>query len=177
VGWWSLLYKLSLIDMARAMPKMVVYAQNASAAETLAQARVWFDTMVITHISPIAVKKIAWHRAAGHIVVVISASTQFAVGPVAEYLGLDYVCTQLAVEDDRLTGRIIEPACYGHGKVYWAERFAARQQSRLNDCYFYTDSLSDGPLLERVGWPIAVNPDPRLRRLAAKRGWRVTKFY
>ena len=47
----------------------------------------------------------------------------------------------------------------------------------LDASYFYTDSISDLPLLERVAHPVAVNPDPRLWRLAARRGWKVVKFY
>jgi phosphoserine phosphatase len=47
----------------------------------------------------------------------------------------------------------------------------------LSASYFYTDSISDLPLLERVGHPVAVNPDPRLARLARKRGWPIERFY
>jgi phosphoserine phosphatase len=80
-------------------------------------------------------------------------------------------------EDGRLTGRVTPPVCYGQGKVVWAERFAAEHDVDLDAGYFYTDSISDLPLLERVGHPVAVNPDPRLRRLADKRGWPIEQFY
>jgi phosphoserine phosphatase len=49
--------------------------------------------------------------------------------------------------------------------------------ARLSDSYFYTDSLSDLPLLNLVGQPVAVNPDLRLKRLAQRRGWPIVKFY
>ncbi len=176
-AWWSLLYKLSLIDMARAMPKMMVYARDTRAGEALQQSQLWFKDMVASHISTDAVDQIRFHQQHGHIVVVISASTQFAVQPVAEHLGLDFLCTQLVIDDDRLTGGIVEPACYGKGKVYWASRYASGVATTLGECYFYSDSLSDRPLLEAVGHPIAVNPDPRLKRLALRRGWPIVKFY
>jgi phosphoserine phosphatase len=67
--------------------------------------------------------------------------------------------------------------CYGQGKVVWAERFAAEHDVDLAASYFYTDSISDLPLLERVGHPVVVNPDLRLRRLARKRGWPLEMFY
>ena len=177
VGWWSLLYKLSLIDMARAMPHMSAYAENASATEMLQQTRAWFKDMVQPHLTPAAIERIRWHQTQGHMVVVISASTQFAVRPVAEFLGLDYLCTQLAVNGDRLTGRIVEPACYGGGKIFWAKEFAMAHDAQLSDSYFYTDSLSDLPLLDLVGHPIAINPDLRLKRLAQRRGWPIVKFH
>jgi HAD superfamily hydrolase (TIGR01490 family) len=177
VAWWTLLYKLTLIDLARAMPKMVTYAQDASVSEMLAQSRHWFAAMVIDHLNPIGVAKIREHQQQGHVVVVISASTQFAVQPVAEYLGLEYLCTRLAVEGDRVTGAIVPPPCYGEGKITWARQLADRHGIPIGRSYFYTDSLSDVPLLEIVEHPIAVNPDPRLRRLAVQRGWPIEKFY
>lgn len=177
VAWWTLLYKLTLIDMARAMPKMTVFAANASAAATMADCRKWFAAMVRPHLNVAAVEKIRWHQQQGHRIVVISASTQFAVQPVAEHLRLDYLSTQLAVDGDRLTGDIIEPVCYADGKIVWAKQYADQHGADLRDAFFYTDSLSDRPLLEIVGHPIAVNPDPRLKRLAAQRGWPIEIFY
>ena len=61
-----------------------------------------------------------------------------------------------------------------HGNL---ERFAAEHGVDLAASFFYTDSVSDLPLLERVGQPVAVNPDPRLRRLARRRGWPIESFY
>lgn len=177
VAWYSLLYKLTLIDMARAMPRMIEYARGASATAMHAQARDWFDQRGAPHISRAAVARIREHQAQQHTAVLISASTQFAVQPVAEHLGLPYLCTQLAVSADRVTGEIVSPACYGEGKVHWARQYAIGLGADLRACFFYTDSLSDRPLLELVGHPVAVNPDPRLKRLAAQRGWPVEKFY
>lgn len=177
VAWWTLLYKLTLIDMSRAMPKMVTYAQHASASAMMAQSRQWFATMVVNHLSPIGVARIREHQQQGHVVVVISASTQFAVQPVAEHLGLEFLCTRLAVENDRVTGEIVSPPCYGAGKVAWARQLADQHAIPIGRSYFYTDSLSDLPLLEIVEHPIAVNPDPRLKRLAVQRGWPIEKFY
>ena len=109
--------------------------------------------------------------------VLISASTQFAVQPVAEHLHLDFLCTQLIDRDDELTGEVVDPPCYGAGKVVWAQRYADEQGADLRDAYLYTDSHSDQPLLDAVGHPIAVNPDARLKRLARKRGWPIEMFY
>ncbi|HZY40384.1 MAG TPA: HAD-IB family hydrolase, partial [Anaerolineae bacterium] len=171
------LYKLTLIDMARAMPNMVAYAQDARASEMMDGARRWFAARVIDHVSPIGVEKIRWHQQQGHRVAVISASTQFAVQPMAEHLGLEFLCTQLAIENDRVTGAIVPPACYGAGKVHWARQWADRHAAPIELSYFYSDSLSDVPLMEIVGHPIAVNPDPRLKRLAVQRDWPIEKFY
>ena len=97
--------------------------------------------------------------------------------PLAELLGVpDLLCTELEVVDGRLTGRHIAPACAGAGKVVYAERYAAEHGVDLGRSYFYTDSYSDLPMLERVGCPRVVNPDPRLRRRARARGWEIERW-
>jgi phosphoserine phosphatase len=68
-------------------------------------------------------------------------------------------------------GTHIKPACYGNGKVHWAEQFAREHGVNLDQSWFYTDSYTDLPMLERVGVPRVINPDARLRRHARKRGW------
>jgi putative phosphoserine phosphatase/1-acylglycerol-3-phosphate O-acyltransferase len=98
---------------------------------------------------------------------------------MADYLGIpgQFVCTHLVSVGGRLTGEVVEPVCYGQGKVVWAERFAAEWGVDLADSTFYSDSISDLPLMERVGRPVAVNPDMRLKRVARRRGWPIERFY
>ena len=177
IAWWSLLYKVSAIDVNSAVPKMLSYAEHQSASRLMAESYAWFDEMLKDRIAPRAVEKIEFHRQQDHRVVLISASTQFAVQPVAEHLHVDFLCTQLIDRDDELTGEVVDPPCYGAGKVVWAQRYADEHGGRLSDAYLYTDSHSDRPLLEAVGHPIAVNPDTRLKRLARKRGWPIETFY
>ena len=57
--------------------------------------------------------------------------------------------------------------------MHWAEDLVARKQIDLSKSWFYTDSYTDMPMLERVGNQVVVNPDPRLRRIAKRRGWPV----
>ncbi len=177
IAWWSLLYEVSAIDVNSAVPKMLAYAEHQSASRLMAESYVWFDEILRGHIAPHAMDRIDVHRQQGHRVVLISASTQFAVQPVADYLHLDFLCTQLIDRNDVLTGQVVDPPCYGAGKVVWAQRYTDEHGARLSDAYLYTDSYSDRPLLEAVGHPIAVNPDARLKRLARKRGWPIETFY
>ena len=177
IAWWTLLYKVSAIDVNSAVPKLLSYSEHQSASRLMAESYAWFDEMLKAHIAPRAVEKIDFHRQQGHTVVLISASTQFAVKPVADYLHVDFLCTQLIDRDDELTGEVVDPPCYGAGKIVWAQRYAAEHGADLRDAYLYTDSHSDQPLLEAVGHPIAVNPEARLKRLARKRGWPIEMFY
>jgi HAD superfamily hydrolase (TIGR01490 family) len=177
IAWWSLLYKVSAIDVNSAVPKMLSYSEHQSASRLMAEAYEWFDVMLKDHIAPRAVEQIEFHRRQAHRVALISASTQFAVQPVADHLHVDFLCTRLIDRADELTGEVVDPPCYGAGKVVWAQRYAAEHGADLREAYLYTDSHSDQPLLDAVGHPVAVNPDRRLKRLAQQRGWPIEMFY
>jgi HAD superfamily hydrolase (TIGR01490 family) len=112
------------------------------------------------------------------LVTLITASTPYVAGPVAAHLGIEeYLCTRMEVVDGRFTGRVHLPPCYGPDKIGYAQAFAARRGGDLKEAFFYSDSGSDLPLLEEVGHPVAVNPDPRLKRLATTRGWPIEYFH
>ncbi|MEQ9321797.1 MAG: hypothetical protein RIF41_21695, partial [Polyangiaceae bacterium] len=72
----------------------------------------------------------------------------------------------------RVDGRL----CYGREKIRYAEELLEGTGARLEDAIFYSDSITDLPLLERVAEPVVVNPDARLRRLARRRGWRIERW-
>ncbi len=174
---YAALYRLGYLDFPSAMARLATVMDSRSERALIETSERWFDDMVVRYVTTGARRAIAQHQAAGHHVAIVSASTRYAVGPVARYLGIDaFLCTELEVVDGRFTGRFIPPACYGEGKVYWAEKHATQHGIRLQDCYFYTDSASDLALLELVGHPVAVNPDRRLAAIAAQRGWPVQRF-
>jgi putative phosphoserine phosphatase/1-acylglycerol-3-phosphate O-acyltransferase len=117
------------------------------------------------------------HKRAGHTVAVVSSATRYQVEPVAADLGIEAVmCTELEVRDGLFTGNVVRPTCYGEGKARAAKTFAAQQGLQLDESYFYTDSDEDISLLNLVGRPRPINPNRRLRAIAAKRGWPVRAF-
>lgn len=177
--WLAVQYKLAIMDYASATARLMPTIMGQGEAETWAMCRRWFDEMVAPCVTAPAVRRMEEHRRAGHVVAILSASTVYAVKLLADYLGLgeNFLCTHLEVQDGQFTGRVVEPSCFGANKVYWANRFAAQHGTDLEHAYFYTDSYSDLALMELVGYPVAVNPDVRLRRLARRRGWPVERFY
>jgi HAD superfamily hydrolase (TIGR01490 family) len=123
-----------------------------------------------------ATELIAEHRAEGDEVVVLSASGIEVVEPIAALVGADRcLATRMGIADGRYTGGI-DYYCYGEEKAQAARAIAAEQGYDLADCYAYSDSITDLPLLEVVGHPTAVNPDRALRREAELRGWPVLAF-
>lgn len=118
-----------------------------------------------------AVALIDEHHAAGRDVVVVSASGSEVVEPIAAALGADHViATRMNVVDGRYTGDI-DFYAYGENKASAIEALAAEQGYDLADCYAYSDSITDAPMLGVVGHAFAVNPDRALRRLAAENDW------
>ena len=129
------------------------------------------------HDLPAGRRARARDEAAGHVVAIVSGATKFVVRPLAERLRVrHFLYTRLEVENGLFTGRVIEPICFEEGKIYWIQNFIEREGIDLAKSYFYTDSITDLPLLDLVGHPVAVNPDPLLYRTAVRRRWPVRFF-
>jgi HAD superfamily hydrolase (TIGR01490 family) len=171
---WLAQYRFGLLDYD-AMAARVLASYKGKAADPLArEIEKWFREEVAWAICSEARTKIAEHRDAGHTLVLLTSATQFLTVPVAQELAIEHMlCTRIDVDEAGIfTGEYQAPACYGAGKVLYAERFAELHGIDLGASFFYSDSFSDLPMLERVGQPRVVNPDPRLRRVARDRGWR-----
>jgi putative phosphoserine phosphatase/1-acylglycerol-3-phosphate O-acyltransferase len=110
-------------------------------------------------------------------VAILSSTTNYLADPLAADLGIEHLLvSRMVVRDGVLTGEVQRPLCYGAGKIHWARLFAAEHGVDLAESYFYTDSVTDVPMLELVGHPQVVNPDPLLRRLARRRGWNILQL-
>ena len=176
--WYAALYKVGLFNYPMVAAKLAQSAASQNEAQTAAVCQRFFDDMLVHYVAQSALQRIQEHRVQGHSVTLVSASTSYVVAPVAAHLGIqDYLCTRLVVHEGLFTGAIVQPPCYGADKVWHAQQFAQRHGGDLAQAYFYSDSLSDVPLLEAVGHPVVVNPDPRLKPLAAQRGWPIERFY
>lgn len=144
----------------------------------MAQLDAWHRDFMRDCIEPIILPKalelIAKHREAGDKLVVITATNRFVTGPIVERLGIEtLLATECEMVDGRYTGRTTDVPCFREGKVTRLNRWLEENQFSLEDSYFYSDSLNDLPLLEKVANPVAVDPDPKLRAEAESRGWPV----
>jgi HAD superfamily hydrolase (TIGR01490 family) len=111
------------------------------------------------------------HRRDGHDVVIVSTSGQEIVGPIGAMLGASAViATRLGIADGRYNGTV-DFYAYGQAKADHVRELAVQRGYQLSDCYAYSDSVTDLPLLEAVGHPHVVNPDRGLRKVARLRGW------
>ena len=150
--------------------------------EAAAAAHQQFMREVITPaIKPQALDLIRQHQAAGDEVLIVTATNEFVTTPIAQALGVPQLLAVQLVRDASgwYTGEIDGIPTMREGKVRRMEQWLAERQLSWADVEstFYSDSMNDVPLLEKVNHPVATNPDPRLRALAQERGWRILDLF
>jgi HAD superfamily hydrolase (TIGR01490 family) len=170
---WMAQYTFGVVDFGEVSTRALATLEGTDEGRLRQDCLEWYDTMVREHVSTDARREVDRCRREGRLIAILSASTPYATAPLAAELDIPHVlCTTLEVREGKFTGQC-EQVCYGDGKVAAAERWAADHGVDLGRSAFYTDSVSDLPMLERVGEPRVINPDPRLRLLARRRRWPV----
>ncbi len=178
VSWWVAQYTFGVLDAPDVVARAVRSLEGMPETALSARCDDWFRRDVEPHVCDAGRRAVEAHRAAGDLVAIVTGGSPYTARPLARRLGIEHVvASELEVgPDGRFTGRLIEPFCYGPGKVTRAKALAERLSFRLEDAWFYSDSLTDLPLLESVSTPIVVNPDPRLARVARRRRWRIERW-
>ena len=168
------------IDAYVAFATAAFLAQGQAAAEA-AHAR-YLQDIIAPEIHPQAIELVQDHRKQGATTIVITATNEFVASPVARLFGPDLV---MAVELQRdadsgwFKGLVHGVPSFREGKVQRIESWLAQQGLAWGDVdsSFYSDSINDLPLLERVNNPVATNPDDTLRAIAQNRGWRILDLF
>jgi HAD-superfamily subfamily IB hydrolase, TIGR01490 len=144
------------------------------------KARQWFWENFENSLKPRvyndALREIQWHRERNHQIVLVTGGADFTVAPLARWLNADLLAAKLEEVDGKFTGRLVGKPLIGVGKADAIKTYAGEKGIDLQASYAYGDSVSDAPMLECVGNPVAVNPDRKLRRLAMERGWRIVQW-
>ena len=175
---WFGLYGLGLMDAERAFGRAAAAMAGQSEEEMAQRTRCYFDEELAGRFAPGGLAALDRHRQQGEALVLLTSSSPYLSRCVADQLGLDsWLCTSFKVEEGIFTGELDLPLCYGDGKVVLAERWAAEAGVDLDASWFYTDSITDLPMLDRVGHPVVIQPDGRLLRMARKRGWPVEDWH
>ena len=172
-------YRMGYADVEDALRAGIQTLTGQSEAEMSALAKAFYHREIQPLVRYDARLAIRERRAAGDRLVLLTSSSPYLAAATSRDLGLDdFLCTRFEVDAAGcFTGKAIEPVCFGPGKVDLATTYVATHGARLADCAFYSDSYSDLPMLEAVGEPIAVTPDPRLRRAAKSRGWPILDWH
>ncbi len=134
-----------------------------------------FSGYVLKRLYPEAIATLRAHKEAGHRVVLLSGALDFILEPFGD-LADDVLTARLEEENGVYTGELSGAPVAGEARARMLASFARRRKLDLARSYAYADSISDLPMLEAVGNPIAVNPDGRLQKAAKKRGWQIKNW-
>jgi HAD superfamily hydrolase (TIGR01490 family) len=176
--YWVAQYTLGIIDAPSVAARVARSFEGMPETVLSSRCDDWFRRFVEPHVADRGRRAVAMHKERGDLVAIVTGASPYAARPLARRLGIPHVVASDLEVDARglFTGRFDPPLCYGHGKIERASRLAKTLGFDLAHATFYSDSFTDLPLLELVREPVIVNPDPRLLRVAKRRGWRVERW-
>ena len=135
-----------------------------------------FSQLILTKSFPAGFRRVREHRALGHRTLLITGSLDFIVEPLRPLFD-DIVCASLGHhEDGHVAGELRSSPPTGEARALTMAAYADAHGLRLEESIAYADSASDLPMLEAVGFPVAVNPEAKLATIARKRGWHVEQW-
>ena len=147
--------------------------EGASAEQMRVDSVEMLSEMILSKSFPAAIRRVREHKALGHRTVLITGALDFVVEPLAPLFD-DIVAASMSIDDQgRYTGQMLDVPPTGESRASILIDFAAANDIDLKESVAYADSSSDLPMLEVVGFPVAVNPETRLSAIARKRGWLV----
>lgn len=171
---WIGTYHAGFTRLESLVEEAIATLDGASEAELVERTERFYAEEIAGTARPGALAALERHRQAGDTIALLTSSSNYLCAPALRQFQIEHaLCNRFEVVEGRFTGKAAGPICFGPGKVAHAQAFAEAHAMDLAAAWFYTDSMSDRPMMEAVRYPVAVNPDPRLRRLALKRGWPV----
>jgi fatty acyl-CoA reductase len=145
---------------------------GAPADRVRADAWELFSDLLLEKSFPEGLRRVREHRRLGHRTVLLTGALDFVIEPLRPLFD-DVVAATLDERDGRLTGELLAVPPTGEARALLLVQYAEANDLVLTDAVAYADSASDLPMLESVGFPVAVNPEPKLATIARRRGWHV----
>ena len=147
--------------------------EDAPVDQIDADARELFTQLILTKSFPAGIRRVRAHRAAGHRTVLITGAMDFVVDSLRPLFD-EIIAAEMTVRPDgTYSGQLTGVPPTGETRAQILADYCAAEGLRLDESVAYADSTSDLPMLEAVGFPVAVNPETRLAAIARKRGWLV----
>lgn len=177
VGWWLLQYSVGRLNAQAVAKKALATYKDTLESDMFERCDEWFPQYVLPYVSERGREFVELHRSRGDRLIIATSATIYGADPLRRELEMDHVvCSSLLVDQGRFTGEVEDPLCYGEGKREKVAALLKEHGLNLQEATFYSDSITDLPLLEAVGEPVAVNPDLRLSREAKRRGWKIDRW-
>lgn len=177
-SYWLAKYHLGFTKMDEVIEKSLLLLKGENKQDIIEVTEEFYQESIRDLYRPGALTALKEHKDLGHKVSLLTSSFDGLSLLVEKDLEFDYcLCTRLEIDPrGQYTGQTIGPPCFGKNKVIFAEELCDKLNLSLHECTFYTDSASDIPLLNLVGRPVAVNPDPHLRARAQMRKWEIVDW-
>jgi HAD superfamily hydrolase (TIGR01490 family) len=170
-------YKAGTLDIHEFLAFQLAPLARRPRAELDEWHREFTRTKILPIVLPKARELVGRHRRKGDVCAILTSTNAFITAPIAREFGIEHLlATELELCDEGYTGRPSGTPCFREGKVKRLDEWLAARGETLSSyaaSWFYSDSLNDLPLLERVTHPVAVDPDDTLKREALERGWTV----
>ncbi|MDJ0770291.1 MAG: HAD-IB family phosphatase [Ilumatobacter sp.] len=150
--------------------------EDAPVSQIEEDAREMMTQLIMTKSFPEGLRRVREHQALGHRTVLITGALDFAVAGLKPLFD-EIVAAEMSVRPDgTYSGEMSTVPPTGEARAQILADYCDAEGFRLDECVAYADSTSDLPLMEAVGFPVAVNPETRLAAVARKRGWLVENW-
>ncbi len=176
------LYNAGKLDQNESLAFLIGLLGKRSRWQLEAWHKDFMHEIITPAIQQPALELIAQHQSAGDKTLISTATNRFVTMPIVRALGVDTLIATEPEEDAsrEFTGRWVGEPNFKTGKVTRMQQWLAQQHLQLADferSFFYSDSINDVPLLERVTDPVATNPSPALEAVARERGWKIIRIF
>lgn len=167
-------YRLGVADPVKIMIKMTTWVKGLSEKALADLCSEVVKEVMLSSIYHEVFDELKMHRSKNAKTVILSSSLVPICKEIADYLNMDdFICSRLEVRDGYFTGRLEGNLCFGEEKLVRIKGYCELNNSKVNESWYYGDSISDLPALKIVGVPVCVNPDRKLHKAAGENGWRI----
>ena len=171
-------YKAGILDIYAFLEFSLAPLTRFSESELHTMHEEYMHEVIRPLISDAARALVDKHRGQGDTLMIITATNRFITAPIAAVFGIEHLlATEPEKVDGKYTGHVIDIPCFQDGKVKRLDRWLVENNRNLNNSWFYSDSHNDIPLLEKVTYPVAVDPDDKLLTVAKQRNWQVISLH
>jgi HAD superfamily hydrolase (TIGR01490 family) len=172
--WMSFLYKFRLMNSEKIIAGMLKWLAGVPEKRVIDLSSEVFEKYMLHAIPEEARREIRMHKDKNAAVVILSSALYPVCQVVADHLEVDdVICTHIETDDGRCTGHTAGKFCFGNEKVSRLKEYCEKNNSKVEQAWYYGDSFSDFPVLQIVGNPVCVNPDKKLQKAANKNSWKI----
>jgi len=170
----AFLYKFQLRETSKIIKKMPKWLSGLAENKIAGFTNKIFEEILVHAIRPQMKDVIEEHRQKNARLVILSAAFNYICAPVAEFLDMDDIlCSSLEVVNGHFTGKTNGELCFDDVKLKRVKAFCEQNSFKMKQACYYADSIADIPVFNAVGYPVCINPDKRLAKLAADNKWPV----